>query len=476
MKRKFKFLFAIPLLLALSSCNEVTPTPSLTAPSDFVVTDNTIKFTEIEGAKNKAVIWAKDQEGTKNYRIVSNGTTIDELNLEPGEYYMYVEITLNGETVVTETVAFAIEDLDAVKEVGANEMINSNLVKLIGRNYYDESKKVVMLPHAGSGFTVRFKGTSLKADLFATNYSTNWKRPYLSIIVDGDYDNPKVVSLHLKNTEGLVLAEGLEYGEHEVTVIKRSESLDSHYGVSKVYSDGKLLERQDKERFIEILGDSTIAGYGNETKLVSAGKYEDKTSANSNIMKTFAYITANELEADYSIVCASGWGLTGSIWTTPQTVNLFETYRRYYSTYDEITKKHVYSNDYYNFSEGRKADVVIISVGTNDLYYIEDGYKQSIQLGDERKQKFITEYKDLVEMISTMYEGVEIFMVYGAMGEIRMYPTVEAAYDNIKTTMNNVHLVKLYGDQKAIDYHPSAKSHEEMALDLIAEIKKVKNW
>ena len=58
-----------------------------------------------------------------------------------------------------------------------------------------------------------------------------------------------MLSLHQKNTEGLVLVEGLEYGEHEVTLIKRSESLDSHYGVSKIYSDGKLLERQDKERF-----------------------------------------------------------------------------------------------------------------------------------------------------------------------------------------------------------------------------------
>lgn len=474
MKCKFKLFSIIGLILAFASCNN-TETPTISAPDNFKIVDNTITFTEIDGAKNKAVIWANGQEGQNNYRLINSGTTIDELNLSPGEYFMYVEITLNGQTVKTETISFVIEDLDAVKEVGASEMINSNLVKLIGRNFYEKNKDVVMMPHAGSGFTVRFKGTSLKADLYATNSMTNWKRPYISVIVDGNYDNPTILSLHTKNTEGLTLVEGLSYGEHEVTVIKRSESLDSFYGVSKVYSDGKLLDRDDKERFIEIIGDSTIAGYGNETKYVN-GKYEDKTSANSNIMKTFGYITANKLNADYSIVCASGWGLTGSIWTTPQTVNLFETYRRYYATYDDITKKHVYSNDYYNFSEGRKADVVIISVGTNDLYYIEDGYKQSNEIGSQRKQDFIDKYKELVEMITSMYEGVEIFMVYGAMGEIRMYSTVESAYKNINKTLSNVHLVKLNGDQKAIDYHPSAKSHEEMATVLIDEIKKIKNW
>ena len=196
----------------------------------------------------------------------------------------------------------------------------------------------------------------------------------------------------------------------------------------------------------------------------------------SRYSKTFAYLTAKALDADYSIVCASGWGLTGSEWTIPKTVNLFETYRRYYSTYSEQKQQHVYSDDYYKFSDGRKADVVIISVGTNDLYYIEAGYKESTSLGDERKQDFINKYKELLEFITSLYNGVEIFMVYGAMGETRMYPTVKAAYNNVKDLMNNVHLVYLVGDQKAIDYHPSAKGHEEMSVDLIAEIKKVMNW
>ena len=448
--------------------------PQIVIPQELVIKGNTISFEALEGAKNKAVIWEEGKEGTYQYRVINSGTDIYSLNLTPAKYFMYLEISYNGQTVKTNTEEFTIQDLNAIGQVEAEYMIDSTVVKMIGRNYYDENKKAVMMYHSGSGFTVKFEGTSVTADLYATNASTSWKRPYISIIVDNDLENPRIVALEKMNYNDFILAEGLTEGEHEVTVIKRSEALDSFFGVKEVHTDGKFLPKEDKDLFIEILGDSTIAGYGNETKLVN-GKYEDKTSANSNIMKTFAYVTAQELNADYSIVCASGWGLTGSMWTTPQTVNLFETYRRYYATYDTLQNKHVYSDENYKFSEGRVADIVIISVGTNDLYYIEDAYKQSNLLGEQRKQKFIDDYKELCTFISSIYNGVEIFMVYGAMGETRMYSTVEAAYQNVSATMNNVHLVKLTGDQGAIDYHPSAASHVEMSSVLIQEIKKVKN-
>lgn len=468
MKKIFNFILCL-LLLFLVSCGS-----KLAAPTDFKVADNIITFTEVEGAKHKAVITNKETNKVYN-RVVTSGTSIDTLSLGPGSYDIFIEVELDGEIVNTEVLSFFVEDENAVKEVSGESMLYSEYVKVVGRSYYDEEKESVMMPHSGSGFTVRFKGTSLKVDLTATNSLLGWKNPYIAVVVDGDYDNPTVMSITSKSNDGLVLVENLEYKEHEVSLIKRSEALDSFIGVKNVYTDGKFLPREDKERFIEILGDSTIAGYGNETQFVN-GKYEDKKSSNSNVLKTFGFITAQELNADYSIVCASGWGLTGSEWTIPKTVNLFETYKRYYSTYDESKQKHVYSDDYYKFSDGRKADVVIISVGTNDLYYIEAGYGESTSLGDERKQDFINKYKELLEFISSIYEGVEIFMVYGAMGENRMYATVRAAYDNVKDVMSNVHLVRLYGDQKAIDYHPSAKGHEEMAVDLIAEIKKVMNW
>lgn len=470
--KKIIMLFVLMLSLFAYGCGEATK-EQLTAPTDFALADNVISFTEIEGAKHKAVITNKETNKVYN-RVVTNGTSVESLSLAAGIYEIYIEVSLNNETAVTEVITFVIEDANAVQKVNGEEMMYSEYVKLIGRTYVKD-ETTVMISHSGSGLTVKFKGTNLKVDLTATNSSNAWKRPYVSIIIDGDYDNPIIQGVNSKSIDGFVLAENLEYGEHEVTFIKRSEALDSFIGIKNVYTDGKLLPREDKERFIEILGDSTIAGYGNETKLVGS-KYEDKTSGNSNVMKTFAYLTAREFDADYSIVCASGWGLTGSEWTVPKTVNLLETYKRYYSTYSESKQQHIYSEDYYNFSEGRKADVMIISVGTNDLYYIEAGYNESKAIGDQRKQDFIDKYKELLEFITSMYDGVQIFMVYGAMGEIRMYPTVEAAYNNVKDSMNNVHLVKLNGDQKAIDYHPSAKGHEEMSEVLIAEVKKVMNW
>ena len=465
MKKIILFMVGV-LLLFVASCGS-----KLSAPEDFKVDNNVISFTEVDGAKTKAVI--KNKETGKVYnRVVNNGTVLETLSLGAGTYEIYLEITLNNDKVTTSVLSFVIQDLNFANEVKGEDMVNSEYVKVVGRSYYDEEKSSLILPHSGSGFTVRFTGTTLKADLTATNSLTASKRPYIAVVVDGDFENPIVHAIDDKEIKDFILVSGLESKEHEIAVIKRSESLDSFIGVQNVTTDGKILPKVEKERFIEILGDSTIAGYGNET----AGTTNGKSSGNSNVLKTFEFITAQELDADYSIVCASGWGLTGSIWTTPNTVNLYETYKRVYSTFSQQKQQHVYSDDYYDFSQGRIADVMIISVGTNDLYYIEDGYNTSKALGDQRKQAFIDEYQSVLEFISSIHPGVEIFMVYGAMGETRMYPTVEAAFANVKDTMSNVHLVKLNGDQQAVDHHPSTKSHEEMSKVLISEIKKIMNW
>ena len=50
MKKKFSFLMLLSLFAILVSCSKIK------APEDFKVADNKITFTEIEGAKNKAVI------------------------------------------------------------------------------------------------------------------------------------------------------------------------------------------------------------------------------------------------------------------------------------------------------------------------------------------------------------------------------------------------------------------------------------
>ena len=447
---------------------EVVKEP-LKAPTDFKVVENIISFTPVANATHKLKIKNKATNDTITKDITS-GTTIESLGLEPGDYSLYIEVTLNTEKVNTKMVNISIDDPNAVRVLSESDIVNSQYVKLIGRTYYDDELDAVMMPHSASGFTIKFKGSSLTADLVATNSDIETKKPYIAIIIDGDYSNPVVKSLDSNEIKDLVLVSNLSNTEHEVTVIKRNEAIESFFGLKKISTDGKLLEKVEKERYIEVLGDSTIAGYGNE---VANGVV--KTSGNTNIMKTFTYLAALNFDADYSIMCASGWGLIGSKWTNPQTMNLFEVYKRYYGTLNVSNNKHIYSEEYFDFETARKADVVVLSVGANDLTYISEGFNISTTEGNKRREEFTKKYIELLNFINEKYgEEVDIFMV--SWSETGMDSTIKKVLTEATKTMDNVYMVTVKGDRKAASSHPSIASHTQCAQILIDEIRKVKGW
>ena len=353
------------------------------------------------------------------------------------------------------------------EEYGIN-ILDSKYIKLICRTYYDEELNAIVMSQSASGFTVRFKGTSLTADLVATNYDIETKKPYIAIIVDENYNNPVVMSLDNAEINELVLASNLPNTEHEVTVIKRNEALESFFGLKKISTDGVFLKKVYKDRYIEVLGDSTISGYGNE---VPDGII--KSSSNTNIMKTFTYLAAQYFDADYSIVCASGWGAIGSMWVNPHEMNLCEIYKnRYYGTLDVKTLKHKYSDSLYNPKNNRKPDVVVISMGANDLSYLNDGFNSSKQEGERRTELFINEYISLLKYITELNPNVEIFMITWL--EVPMYELIQKTFE--RANMKNAHHVTVTGDMQASKHHPSAKCHIELSLELANEIAKVTGW
>ena len=355
-----------------------------------------------------------------------------------------------------------------MKNIPLKNIIGSSYIKLIGRTYYDDKLEAIMMPQSASGFTVKFYGTLLSLDLVATNWAIESKRPFIAIIIDRDYNNPRVISLNKPIYIDFVVVSGLDDTEHEITIIKRNEALESFFGLKSISTDGFFIEKVIKPRYIEILGDSTVAGYGNE---VPNGIL--KASDNTNIMKTFTYIAAQKFDADYSIICASGWGVVGSVWTNPQTVNLCEIYKkRYYGTLDINTLTHKYSERIYDFSNNRQADVIVLSIGANDLTYVDAGYQISEEEGLKRIEIFTQEYLSLLNFINSIHSNVEIIMV--SWQEIPMYYLVKKAFD--AANMSNTHIITVTGDMKSAKHHPSAQCHIEISDILINEISKIKGW
>ena len=92
-----------------------------------------------------------------------------------------------------------------------------------------------------------------------------------------------------------------------IRVIKLSEPMFSSFGISKIVSFSKkeISPTKPSALKIEFLGDSITCGYGIDES-DPAGSFSTSTE---NFSKTYAYLAAKSLNADYSAISFSGYGV-----------------------------------------------------------------------------------------------------------------------------------------------------------------------
>lgn len=173
---------------------------------------------------------------------------------------------------------------------------------------------------------------------------------YFTGYVDG-----KRIEERFKLTEGsveFVLAEDLSAGEHSFKIVRQSELEHGEAYVESVTLTGEITDPpSEKELYIEFIGDSIATGFGNIPEVEYDSEWgghpvwQDGTQA-------FAYMTAEALDADYSVVAIEGIGASCGYWDF--TMNeVYENYPRI------ITKDYTYDPE-------RTADIVVIELLSND--------------------------------------------------------------------------------------------------------------
>ena len=172
---------------------------------------------------------------------------------------------------------------------------------------------------------------------------------YFTIFVDGVRSEERPLVSAGKTT--VKLAEGLSAGEHTFKLLRQTEVAAAIIILESIRLDGTLLAPPaDSGMYIEFIGDSISAGYGNLGNPQFSGpttylEYSDGT-------QTYAALTAEKLKADFSVVAISGSGIArGTAAQMIPEIYPYTSYRR--------------GEDAYPFS--RKADIVVINLGTNDL-------------------------------------------------------------------------------------------------------------
>ena len=370
---------------------------------------------------------------------------------------------LTGDNVID--VYDLITMRESFKSTGefAEQIINitEKNVKYIGRNIYDENN-VAWLVQSGSAveFTVNAKSAEITINGDGNTESDEKYRPRYAVIVDGEIILDELLSVKEKTVK---LFEGASPRTAVVKVIHLSEANNGAVGVSKLKVDSDAavpaVPTAKKDLSIEFIGDSITCAYGVEGK----DQYEGFMTSTENFMKSYAYLTAKQLDADYSAVCYSGHGIVSGYSSSGDAVtdSLVPDY------YDYVGKYGSYKVPW-DFAS-HENDVVVINLGTNDNTYASKDY-------ETRGVEYAEKYTEFLTHIHEVNPDAYIICTVGTMGCTEMYPYIEMAVESFKKSsgydriMSYQSATHTQADGMGSDWHPSEKTQQNSAYVLADKI------
>jgi lysophospholipase L1-like esterase len=247
----------------------------------------------------------------------------------------------------------------------------------------------------------------------------------------------------------------------EIKIIKLSEAAHSILNIFPVTADNEadISPAENKSLRIEFIGDSITCGYGVD----DANENHGFTTASENAMKSYAYLTAERLDADYSMFAASGYGIISGYSDSGQRLTekcippFYESLGFSFSTVSGIKPQDIS----WNFSRF-VPDIIIINLGTNDDSFTGDDAA--------RKQEFEDAYLEFLKKVRLHNPDSEIFCILGIM-ETRLYPQVENACKRLCDA--GVHAVEFECQDGLLgfsaNWHPSEDTHM-LAAEKLAEL------
>lgn len=323
--------------------------------------------------------------------------------------------------------------------------LESNFVKWVGRNFvYNQS---VNCFNTTSGFETIFYGTELTAKLTSGGSQT----PRICVLVDENTSpSEKIIDLSKNNEkQDVVLASGLTEGYHTVKVYKITEAAHNSLSVNSLQTDGYFHAKPaTKNLKIEVYGDSISTGYKNLKPLF---EHDDNVinEGNQNGCLTYAWLTAQNLNAEINVMAHAGIGLNYSQGFDYLMRDAWDD--TYCSAKDFLGYGNVNPTwDFNNYT----ADIAIVNIGTND-YYIN-----SSSMSGAYRDSLVQLCKDLLKKHGN---DLKIVFVYGLMTSGNA-----EVLEDIASRQDNVYAIEL---DKSNQGHPTASEHASAATALTQFIK-----
>ncbi len=237
-------------------------------------------------------------------------------------------------------------------------------VKLLGRALVRDD--ILRLTLSGTGCEFTFTGCKLAltvgVDSDCFNDGRRCNMPRIAILCDGRIIVKKLIE---QRSERFDIVSSETPVTKTIRIVKLSECAFSHAEVSPAETDdgAVIAPTADKPLKIEFIGDSITCGYGvDDSNLQSEFSCEAE-----NAMKSYAYIAADLLGADYSLFSYSGYGIISG-YSGDGVRNTRELLPPYYEScgfsYSSVngTKLQDIPWDFSAFVP----DIIVLNLGTND--------------------------------------------------------------------------------------------------------------
>lgn len=288
------------------------------------------------------------------------------------------------------------------EKVSVKHNITASNVRVYGRN--EIGAATVNANWVNSGIEIRFIGEELALEISVPAFAEG-EGPYVQVWID-DERAERVKMLEGRNS--YKVAKGLPYGEHKVKLLMVTENMYTpiSFNTMKISAkNGKpecLSPEKEKDQLIfDVYGDSITAGFGTIPGYPDGYRTQDQDSS-----LTYAFRTVEHFGGDANFVAISGWGCYQGY--GPDRNGRIPRIWRYAS---------MPSQQEWDFSN-RKADIVIVSLGTNDAWFWTE---------DMPKQDFIDAYLGFLGELRAEYPDAQFYCLHGMMDETFRDVVKEAA-------------------------------------------------
>lgn len=340
----------------------------------------------------------------------------------------------------------------------------SEFVKLLGRAYYDDFDEDLICAYSGTGCEFTFNGTSAKITVkgdSAAKANNNDNAARFAIYVNGE----RTQDIMLDEQEKIITAyEGNGNETVTISLVKLSETAHSTLSISSItVENGEINPTPEKEMYVEFIGDSITCGYGVDDE----DRNHHFSTSTEDCTKAYAYKTAEMLDADYSLVSISGYGIISGYTNNPDKKSASQIMPKYYDKIGFSYGKDVAST---KWDFNRKPEIIVINLGTNDESYCKTN--------KDKQAEFTAEYINFLKDIRTYNPDSEILCILGVMGS-GLYKCVEEAVTTYssETGDTKVTAMKLpnqdQADGIAADWHPTEATHEKTAKIVSEKIKEI---